>query len=114
MNGPSWSRQDDPEARRTILVLEGDVVLRLSASDAIRGAGFRVVEAGNSGEAFILLKAYPDIAIVVTDLERTGSMNGRAVAEWLGREMPHVKVVLAEAGSPREIVERIQKLLDGA
>ena len=94
-------------------------MVRLAAADDLRKAGFTVVEASNTGEAFVLLRAFPEIAVVVTDLKARGSMNGQAVVSWLGREMPHIKVLLAaDAGmsgrtpssSTSHLIARIQAL----
>jgi CheY-like chemotaxis protein len=91
----SPASQQDPVSRRKILVLEDDIMVRLTAADDLRKSGFTVVEASNTGEALVLLRALPEVAVVVTDIKARGSMNGLSVVSWLGREMPHIKVLLA-------------------
>ena len=114
---PLPSERSDSNTRKTILVIEGDIFARTSAADQLRAADFTVLEAANSGEALVLLRAFPNIALVVTDLHSSGSMNGAAIAEWLNREMPHIKVLLAP-GSDRsdaapmvQLIARIRALL---
>jgi len=82
-----------PVLRRTIVVVDGDIQARICAADQLRAAGFRVLEARDGGEASVLLMAYSDVDLVVTDLQSSGSSNGLAISQWLAREQPHIPVL---------------------
>ena len=59
-----------------ILVVEDEVLIRLSVCDFLRNAGYIVIEAGNGREALAVLKIRSDIALVVTD-SAYGGCHGR-------------------------------------
>jgi CheY-like chemotaxis protein len=51
-----------------LLVVEDEVLIRLSASDFLRNEGFTVIEAGSAREALTMLNARSDVSVVVTDI----------------------------------------------
>src|ERR1700743_315630 len=68
------------EAARIVLVVENDVLLRMDAVDMIEDAGFKSLKADNADEALKVLETHSDIAIVFTDVQMPGSMNGLELA----------------------------------
>jgi CheY-like chemotaxis protein len=89
------------------VIVERNLEARLSGAKQLRGAGFRVLEARDGGEAFILLAAYTDVIVVVADLDSLGSGNGVAISEWLARDRPHLPVLLG----PSNLIDRIVALV---
>jgi DNA-binding NtrC family response regulator len=76
-----------------ILVAEDEFTIRLVLTEALRDAGFEVLEASN-GEAALQLMEDPDhIAAVVTDFHMPGA-NGDAVAHRARHRHPDIPVVL--------------------
>jgi CheY-like chemotaxis protein len=78
----------------TILVVEDDVFTRLAMAEFLRGRGYIVREVCMASEAIELLSAGPLIDLIITDVRMPGKMNGFALAEWVKRYAPKVKVIL--------------------
>ena len=49
-------RNSKPASIRTVLVLDGDVLVRMPVVQYLRECGYRVVEAANTDEAIIILQ----------------------------------------------------------
>ena len=69
-----------PDAKKTVLVVEDEVLIRLYLSEEIRAAGFTVIEAASADEAFEVLKSRNDIDLVLTDIRMPGTMDGLQLA----------------------------------
>jgi CheY-like chemotaxis protein len=78
----------------TVLVVEDEWLIRAAIADYLRRCGYRVLEAGNAAEAITALEADASIAIVFSDVQMPGSMDGWGLARWVRRERPAVKVIL--------------------
>src|SRR5262245_30312992 len=78
----------------TVLVVEDEVLIRMAVSDYLRDCGYRAVEAGNGDEADTVLKADPHIDVVFSDVSMPGEIDGFALAQWVRRERPAVRVIL--------------------
>ena len=59
-----------------ILIVEDEFLLRLDALEIIGQAGFEVLKAANADDAIRLLETRLDIAVIFTDIDMPGSMNG--------------------------------------
>jgi CheY-like chemotaxis protein len=77
-----------------VLVVEDEWIVRKAVADYLRGCGYRVQEAVNADEAIAALNANDEIAVLFTDLQIPGSMDGFGLARWARRERPEVKVIL--------------------
>ena len=96
-----------PEGR-VVLVVEDDPLLLLHSATVIEEAGFEVLEAHNADEAIVLLEARKDIAIVFTDIEMPGSMDGLKLAKAVRERWPPVHLILASGRTtphPQEMPE---------
>jgi CheY-like chemotaxis protein len=81
--------------RRTILLVEDEVLIRMMLADELRGRGFNVVEAQNADEALTLLQSRVPVGLVLTDVQLPGSMDGIGLARLLRATRPELKVVIA-------------------
>jgi DNA-binding response OmpR family regulator len=88
---PSKTKQD----KRAILLVEADVLIRLALSEHLRGCGFTVLEAAAAEEARAILLAGPAIDILFSDAELGAGESGFALAQWVRRHRPNVRVTLA-------------------
>jgi DNA-binding NtrC family response regulator len=88
-----------------LLVVEDEVLIRISASDFLRNARFTVIEAGGAREALAVLKVRADVALVVTDIQMSGAMEGLDLIRKIRRLYPAVKVITASAHRNTEPVE---------
>lgn len=103
------SASDPVQPRRnpTVLVVEDEVLIRMAVTDYLRDCGYRVVEAGNGDEAMALLKTDAELDILFSDVNLPGVINGFALAQWIRRERPGMRVILTSgiAKSAREAHE---------
>jgi two-component system, response regulator PdtaR len=87
--------------KRIILVVEDDGLIRMDAADMVRNLGFETIEAANADEAISLLEGCSDIAVVFTDIQMPGSMDGlRLVAVIRDRWPPIALLVTSGQASP--------------
>jgi two-component system, response regulator PdtaR len=81
------------EAKRAvILVVEDELLIRMNAVEMIEEA-FEVVEAGNAEEAIVILEGRLDVAVVFTDIQMPGSMDGLKLAAVVRLRWPPIKIV---------------------
>ena len=66
--------------RPVILIAEDEFLIRLATADAIREAGFEVLEASDTDQAISILEARSDVRVVFTDVHMPGSMDGAKLA----------------------------------
>src|SRR5437899_3186315 len=77
-----------------VLVVEDEMVLRMRAADLVEDAGFSPVEAVNADEAMAILESRSDIALLFTDIQMPGSMDGLKLAHAVHARWPAIKIVL--------------------
>ena len=63
-----------------VLVVEDEGLLRASAMDMVKEAGFDVLAASDADEAIRVLESRSDIRAVFTDVHMPGSMDGLRLA----------------------------------
>ena len=66
----------------------------MNAVSLLKEAGFATVEAASADEAVALLEARTDIAVVFTDINMPGSMDGLKLAHAIRHRWPPVRVVV--------------------
>jgi CheY-like chemotaxis protein len=59
-----------------VLVVEDEWIVRTAVADHLRGCGYRVLEAGNAGEVVAAFDANDEVALLFTDIQMPGSMDG--------------------------------------
>ena len=92
----TWERPGvvDVKSTPTVLVVEDDLLLRITTSDQLRDCGFHVIEARSGDEALQVLEAGIWVDVVFSDLHMPGRTNGIGLAQWIRREQPKIKVIL--------------------
>ena len=83
-----------PLALPTVLIVEDELILRMRAVDIVEDAGFNAVEAVNADEALAILEARSDIALLFTDIQMPGSMDGLKLAHAVSNRWPPIKIIL--------------------
>jgi CheY-like chemotaxis protein len=86
--------------RNTILVVEDETLIRLMVADALRAAGFEVIEAANADEALAILESQPPIDLVFADVRMPGTMDGVGLMKLLRETRPNLKLAVASGCSP--------------
>jgi CheY-like chemotaxis protein len=77
-----------------VLVVEDEMLLRMRAVDMVEDAGFTPVEAVDADEAVAILEARSDIALLFTDIQMPGSMDGLKLAHAVHKRWPPIKIIL--------------------
>jgi len=98
-NVTAWRNRENGETSpkedaAAILVVEDEVLLRMLIADALRSAGFTVLEASNSQEALDALRHGCGVNLVFSDIQMPGPMDGERLARLVRSEYPLVKIVL--------------------
>jgi DNA-binding response OmpR family regulator len=81
--------------RQIVLVVEDEILVRLAVSDHLRDAGYVVLEAANAAEALDVLAAGEPVAVVFTDVQMPGPMDGLMLVGWVREHHPGVAVLVA-------------------
>ena len=78
----------------TILLVEDEHSVRITARRVLEGNGYAVREATNGREALEVWQSYAgEIALLLTDIIMPGEMSGRDLAERLWAQKPGLKVI---------------------
>ena len=77
-----------------VLVVEDEMLLRMRAVDMVEDAGYTSVEAVDAEEAVAILEARSDIALLFTDIQMPGSMDGLGLAHAVRERWPPIKIIL--------------------
>lgn len=77
-----------------ILVVEDEMLLRMRAVDMVEYAGYSSVEAVDADEAVAILESRSDIALVMTDIQMPGSMDGLKLAHTVHERWPPIRIIL--------------------
>jgi CheY-like chemotaxis protein len=83
-----------------VLIVEDDLFIRMHASDMVTAAGFRPIEAKDADEAISILELRSDIAVIFTDIQMPGSMDGLKLAAAVRNRWPPIKII-ATSGQVR-------------
>jgi CheY-like chemotaxis protein len=78
-----------------VLVVEDEWLLRELAVEIIEDAGFATLEADNAEEAMALLEARSDIAVIFTDINMPGDVDGVELAHTVCGRWPAIKILVA-------------------
>jgi CheY-like chemotaxis protein len=104
-------RDSRPANIKTILVLDGDVLVRMPVVQFLRDCGYRVVEAASSDEAIALLeKTNTPLDVVLSKIDIPGSMNGFGFTQWARSVRPELKILLA--ATPERTVRNAAELCE--
>ena len=79
--------------RPVVLIVEDELLIRLHAAEIIEESGFDVIEAANADHAIAILEARSDIAVLFTDIQMPGSMDGLKLAAAVKGRWPPIKIV---------------------
>jgi CheY-like chemotaxis protein len=88
--------------RRTVLLVEDEVLIRLMIADELRGQGLQVLEASNADEALAILESFLSVHLLFTDVRMPGRMDGLALAKLAQARFPRLKLIIASSREPEE------------
>lgn len=82
-----------PPQERHVLVAEDETMFREAAVESLKACGFNVFQAGDGAAALAILKAHPEISLLISDI-RMPHMDGYALVEHGLALRPNLKVIL--------------------
>jgi len=85
--------------RRTILVVEDELFIRLSAVASLEDEGFLVLAAKNSAEALDLLSRHSEINIMMTDVRMPGLIDGLALIAQVHIDHPTIRSIVVSGNA---------------
>jgi CheY-like chemotaxis protein len=85
---------DHPVVLTVVLVVEDEMLLRMRAVDMVEDAGYTPVEAVDADGAVAILESRSDIALLFTDIQMPGSMDGLKLAHAVRKRWPPIKIIL--------------------
>ena len=88
---PDADPPDSEDASATVLLVEDEEVVRRLVAEMLRGAGYRVVEAGDGADALAAAER-EDVELLVSDVVMPG-LSGPQLAERLLEERPDLRVL---------------------
>lgn len=116
----------------TLLVVDDEVLIRLTIADHLRECGFHVIEAANGEEAVRVLESGEPVDLVFSDIQMPGNIDGFALARWVRQNRPGTPVMLtsgyvrsaeiahdlceeivAKPYDPNDLAGRLRRLLAG-
>jgi len=85
---------------KTVIVVDSQIIVRMTLSEYLRSCGYRVIEAASGEEALTVLKdADLPIDVTLTEVELRGEIDGFQLAAWIRNRRPTIAVILA--GTPK-------------
>ena len=82
----------------SVLIVEDEPLVRMDLAEEVARAGFDVLDAADAGEALAILSARGDVAVMFTDINMPGPMNGIELARAVRERKPDVALILTSAG----------------
>jgi len=115
-----------------ILVVDPDILVRMTITDYLRDCGYEVFDGITAEDAVTLLGSRQKIDVVFAEVQLSGGMDGFALAQWVREKHPDIDVILTsgitraaeKAGDlcdegplekpyrPQEVVRRINIFLE--
>ena len=95
-----------PAGEETLLLVEDNTLVRVTAVELLRSQGYRVLEAAGGPDALRLAEEHDGgIDLLVTDVVMP-QMSGKEVADRLVKAQPGLKVLFVSGYTPDTIVDR--------
>jgi len=91
-----------PGFRRTILVVEDELFIRMSAVAALEDEGFVVLAAKNGAEALEVLLQHSETNILVTDVRMPGPVDGLALIAQVQIDHPAIRAIVVSGNATAE------------
>lgn len=82
-----------------VLVVEDEILVRLTAAAGLEDAGFTVIEADDAAQAIEILNSRDGICAVFTDVNMPGSLDGVDLAQLVHDRWPDVRILVTTGGA---------------
>jgi CheY-like chemotaxis protein len=85
---------------KTVLVVDSEIIVRMTLGEYLRSCGYRVIEAASGEEALKVLKDSDlPVDMTLSEVELRGEIDGFQLAAWIRNRRPQIGVILA--GTPK-------------
>ena len=81
------------------------MMLRMRAVDMVEDAGYTPVEAVDADGAVEILESRTDIALMMTDIQMPGSMDGLGLAHAVHERWPSIKIIVVSGQLKRSNID---------
>jgi len=85
---------DHPCIPAVVLIVEDEMMLRMRAVDIVEDAGYTPLEALDAAEAVAILESRSDVALICTDIQMPGQMDGVGLAHAVHERWPAIKIIV--------------------
>ncbi len=77
-----------------ILVVEDEPLIRIGMASLVGECGYVALEAANADHAIRLIEKDPDVAVMITDVDMPGSMDGVRLAHFVRDRWPPIQLIV--------------------
>lgn len=81
-----------------VLIVEDEPLIRMVAIDALEDNGFAILEADDAGAALKMLEDTPGIALIFTDINMPGDIDGMNLAAEVAKRWPEIEIIVTSGG----------------
>jgi len=85
---------DHPCIPAVVLIVEDEMLLRMRAVDMVEDAGYTPLEALDAAEAVAHQETRSDVALICTDIQMPGQMDGVGLAHAVHQRWPAIKIIV--------------------
>jgi len=85
---------DHPCIPAVVLIVEDEMMLRMRAVDIVEDAGYTPLEALDAAEAVAILESRSDVALMCTDIQMPGQMDGMGLAHAVHERWPTIGIIV--------------------
>jgi DNA-binding response OmpR family regulator len=82
------------EARRCVLILEPDILIRMVIAQYLRECGYTVIEGIQAADFHTLIESGRQLDIVLVDVNLSGDVNGFELSRAVRQTHSHIDVIL--------------------
>lgn len=86
--------QSQSVGQAVVLIVEDEPLVRMMVIELFEDEGFEVLEASNADQALSVFGQREDVALLFTDVEMPGSIDGYGLARWVHANRPEVKTMI--------------------
>jgi DNA-binding response OmpR family regulator len=83
------------DAKPVVMVIEPEVLVRMSVADYLRECGYKVIEGVTAEDVETVLHSAVPLNVVFTEVKLPGKIDGFALARTLRQTHPHIDVILS-------------------
>jgi CheY-like chemotaxis protein len=87
------------ETKPSVLIVEPDVLVRLTVAAYLRGCGFIVLETSGVDEASRVLESGCKVDVAFVELDAPASRSGFDFAQGLRRARPEIRIILTSGAA---------------